>query len=400
MGAWGLGLFQSDHDLDLVAELDWRAGCQKQDLVLRSMNAIVMGKMTARQAKDYETEIKQDPRLDLSKSNSSLYAENATSPESVRKFVEDPKFGREQGSDKSTVTEMIEYYTVQTRAQRPHLRNPYGDAYKTVLLGACFMTLGCHLPGAFKDLLREISPKVGLMRDGLAQMRKALGKKGYKDGEPWKFHSTSQDDMQSCGGPPREDLLYPHSQAYNTAGPSDVATAQDMAHLEKQQQEGIMNERAILWALGHRGQKICTGCQEGGHGQLHICGSCKTSRYCSRTCQAADFAVHKMICLTIKQFVTLSKRAKVFVGNRGPLRGMRDSLLDSVTDNVRKGAAASGSTLDQSAYQTLALPAPPGMSAVRVEEVDSDGDGDGDGTVEEVIDRISSAMPGGWAFGA
>lgn len=34
---------------------------------------------------------------------------------------------------------------------------------------------------------------------------------------------------------------------------------------------------------------------------LKRCGKCKKARYCSRTCQEAEFPIHKKYCLTLKQ---------------------------------------------------------------------------------------------------
>lgn len=40
MGAWGLGLFQSDHDLLIVTELDVQAGLLLDDAVFRALQQL------------------------------------------------------------------------------------------------------------------------------------------------------------------------------------------------------------------------------------------------------------------------------------------------------------------------------------------------------------------------
>ena len=68
------------------------------------------------------------------------------------------------------------------------------------------MTLGCTLPPSFKELLTEIYPKVGLMTNGVNQMREALnGPKGYVDGEPYDFASPTEQEVNGRGGPPNKD---------------------------------------------------------------------------------------------------------------------------------------------------------------------------------------------------
>ena len=215
MGAWGLGLFQSDHDLDIIAELDFQAGFWLVESLAGFMDDQISPLLTPKQKKKHKKQIKEDPSKDMGKMKCSLYAEQASSAQFVRSYIESGP-----NSNNPTVTEMTARFTAEINAQRPHLGNPYGAAYKTVIFGACLMTLGCDLPHSFTALLKEIYPKVGLMRIGLAQMKKALGKKGYKNGQPYKFGSVSQDDVTSMGGPPAEDWLYPGKQMFSLSASS------------------------------------------------------------------------------------------------------------------------------------------------------------------------------------
>lgn len=118
MGAWGLGLFQSDHDLDIVAGFSDEASCEL------------------------------------------YYPENI---EASRKCLDDGALER----------------MVRKRWSDGHNANKcrgYGDRpdYELVLLGACAMTMGAKLPPDLKEYMQEKYRGVGLMRDAIKQMEKGL----------------------------------------------------------------------------------------------------------------------------------------------------------------------------------------------------------------------------------
>jgi hypothetical protein len=74
------------------------------------------------------------------------------------------------------------------------LRNCLQDpCYTYVLLGACAMTLGCHLPESYLAMLKKVYTEGGLMPDALNQMKQALfGPNGYaNDGTPYDFESKT-----------------------------------------------------------------------------------------------------------------------------------------------------------------------------------------------------------------
>jgi hypothetical protein len=68
-----------------------------------------------------------------------------------------------------------------------YLQDP---CYTYVLLGACAMTLGCHLPESYLAMLRKVYTEGGLMPDALNQMKQALfGPNGYaNDGTPYDLN--------------------------------------------------------------------------------------------------------------------------------------------------------------------------------------------------------------------
>ncbi|CAK4028703.1 Hypothetical predicted protein [Lecanosticta acicola] len=90
---------------------------------------------------------------------------------------------------------LTEKYTKKMEEEQL-LRNPFGAGYKVVILGACLMSLGCILPDRFRATLKRIYPEVGLLRDGLRQMEKALdGPNAYQDGVPYDFGSLDIHEM-------------------------------------------------------------------------------------------------------------------------------------------------------------------------------------------------------------
>ena len=129
MGAWSMQILASDHDLHGVLELDLELKLLIDDICFRGMNQLAV--------KDGHKEDDNDP---LAKSDSSIYAKQCSMPQWTRIRVELEKSTITQEAP-SDVERLIAKYTAATKAQH-ELKNPYGDAYKTVILGACFMTLG------------------------------------------------------------------------------------------------------------------------------------------------------------------------------------------------------------------------------------------------------------------
>ena len=54
---------------------------------------------------------------------------------------------------------------------------------------------------------------------------------------------------------------------------------------------------------GQETQSHCVQCGKQGNNSapLNRCGACKTSRYCSKECQAKHRIVHKTVCMAIQE---------------------------------------------------------------------------------------------------
>ncbi|KAF3047236.1 hypothetical protein E8E11_007961 [Didymella keratinophila] len=153
MGAWGHGLFQSDNDLDTVSELGHEMGLSKLE-------------------EDMEATAKAEGK----------------SEEEVRKIYLTICGG---GSHRETwETNML---TVPNGSKDQQLEYLFRDpVYYYVLLGACAMTLGCHLPDSFLNMLKIVYTESGFLSPALKQLHKALfGPKSFKNGEPYDFESKS-----------------------------------------------------------------------------------------------------------------------------------------------------------------------------------------------------------------
>ncbi|KAF2235822.1 hypothetical protein EV356DRAFT_566141 [Viridothelium virens] len=130
MGCWGLGLFESDHDLDMESMLSDEAG------------------------------------IDLS----------AATDDSVAIRADLEKDGK--------LCAMFDKW--ETRGTS----NDIGitPKYSTVILGACAMRVGAKIEDRHLALLQNIYASCGLCEDGERQIKKALA--AYKnDGTPWDFNS-------------------------------------------------------------------------------------------------------------------------------------------------------------------------------------------------------------------
>ncbi|KAJ9622072.1 hypothetical protein H2203_006953 [Taxawa tesnikishii (nom. ined.)] len=131
MGGWGLGLFQSDYDYDIIDELSEEAG-------LEEPNRLYF-------ADDYDK---------------------------VRKIM-----------DNGVLARLVAKYMNATSEEAKRFRAP--PKYMLVILGALAMEHGCTLSPSFRQFLKENYVNVGLLRDGLRQMSEAVD--NYKDGLPYHF---------------------------------------------------------------------------------------------------------------------------------------------------------------------------------------------------------------------
>ncbi|EME79241.1 uncharacterized protein MYCFIDRAFT_199064 [Pseudocercospora fijiensis CIRAD86] len=143
MGAWGYGLFQSDHDYDEISGLDAEAGFHFMQ---------------------EEAEAKGEKNVNIG-----LF--DPSDPDFIRKYIE----------ASGTLDEMIAKYTAAAAAAKTDKWDRGQRDYRLCLMGACFMMLGCKLSDDFLDLLRDKFTNCGFMPDALKQLDAALNRPdGFK----------------------------------------------------------------------------------------------------------------------------------------------------------------------------------------------------------------------------
>lgn len=189
-------------------------------------------------------------------------------------------------------------------------------AYILVILGACAMTLGCSLAPSFADWLSANFEEVGLMRDGLVQMRTALNG-GFNNGVPYDFGSKGLMETMDNGGPPMEDRIFPNMM--NVEAPGAMFTAAGMrdmsAHLAKARAAGDWDTSST----------VCGNCKAKENkqgGPLLTCSRCMKKKYCSKDCQKVHWNKHKIIC-----------EKAVVKGQEGETKGDK-SKVDSGVDSA------------------------------------------------------------------
>ncbi|KAI6789545.1 hypothetical protein KC332_g11702 [Hortaea werneckii] len=246
MDAWGLGLFQSFLDLDLIFEFDHELGLYE----------------LARKAEEH----------DGAESNSRIYSIKANlcypkeAVDSAKKLLEN---GR--------LAELVARYEAKMQTGDDSDVMPPG--YKLSIIGACAMTLGCHLEPSFINLLKRIYPKNLQMPDSNMQMTKALfGPNGYTNGVSYDFGGKSFKETMNSGGPPKD------VQA-QFGLPPWFGPARKM--------------RSPTYTEPQYPDDVCGGCgkdENAGMGPLMKCACCKNRVYCSKECQKYHWKWHKVIC--------------------------------------------------------------------------------------------------------
>lgn len=203
------------------------------------------------------------------------------------------------------------------------------EGYVLILLGACAMTLGCTLPLSFEEMLKKNFKHVGLMRDSLKQMNKALnGPNRYVNGVPYCFRTIGLETAMDRGGAPTKDRINKVGVIINVPSPGGLPPLPNDAIHEvtrKMAESGVdVQERMEVFAKNelpqgqplfpadalkdtigflekkyYGGENACGGCgakeREGGGPLLH-CNRCKMVKYCGKKCQAEHWDVHKKMC--------------------------------------------------------------------------------------------------------
>jgi hypothetical protein len=177
-----------------------------------------------------------------------------------------------------------------------------GEDYRRyVVLIACAMTLGCHLPDRFREtmgtmqhpaylkLIKQQSPQWALKPLANVQLKEALA--NYVDGEPYDFGNTTMLEASISS-------MFP-----------GTTTVRDIDHrkvVEIKQKSG----KVIPYCVGPPSDDevglrsvypnhLCATCgatKKDGKGELLVCGRCRDRKYCSKECQKRHWKMHKVIC--------------------------------------------------------------------------------------------------------
>ncbi|KAF2824790.1 hypothetical protein CC86DRAFT_468095 [Ophiobolus disseminans] len=341
MGAWRLGLFQSDHDLNIIWSLDNESRMLLNDFVVRGLQKSAMVIPNRRNQTDmsdsdknlliaieslvaglgssiandettlytYGSDEDADEAFIRTDFHHSVYANHCTRPGHVCRLLEQEPNLVTNGP--SAVTQLIQKYTDEMHTEQ-RLSNPYGAAYTLVILGAYFM--------------------IGLQRDALAQMQQALyGLPGYHNGTPYNFGSMDCQDAQQAGGAAKADRPFPGSGLMNVRALNDAAPVDVLESLDDDLKKRLATEQATMKALALQPQSNCMVCDATSThtgSALHTCAKCKRVLYCGMVCQKEDWKVHKQFCSMLA--TPNRKVASMYIGNRDPIMcsaGFKDRLV-------------------------------------------------------------------------
>lgn len=206
----GLGIFQSDYDYDIIRCMSNAIGLQdieqedarktgKIDVLATGYLVQKMGGKTSGELRELD-----HAHVDLTPRRPgvvyySLYAGLCSDRVRVRDDVS------------GSVIKFTCKQLIKDTKNPEWADHEWRAGYMAVLLGACFMSLGCTIPTYFLSFMRMTyeDEKVGLMRDARTQIRKALfGPDGFVNGKPYDFGSKGLRATVDAGGAPKEDRLY------------------------------------------------------------------------------------------------------------------------------------------------------------------------------------------------
>ncbi|KAF2827685.1 hypothetical protein CC86DRAFT_393760 [Ophiobolus disseminans] len=238
-----LGLFQSDHDLDIVGDRGHEAGL---------------------------TRLEEDKEIEHI--YYSFHGNICSAPDLVRDHLNSGVLVKLIAEKEATLLAM----PTKDRELEFGLQDP---CYVYVLLVSCAMTLGLYTEG-------------GLMPDALKQMKKALfGPDGYVNGAPYDFESKGLLETANSAG--REDKK-PNQFGFigmNVIGPgglfntgmSDFSTSAIIKELRQK----------------YNNPDSCAGCgvdSTPGGKNLLVCSKCRDRKYCSVAYQKKAWKFHKKVC--------------------------------------------------------------------------------------------------------
>ncbi|KAK4545248.1 hypothetical protein LTR36_003428 [Oleoguttula mirabilis] len=314
-GAWGLGLFQSDYDYDIIQELSQEAGLWlleaddakqgKVGVYIEAIEKADRGEANAQGIRNLEHK-RADETEATRKPNEiyySIYAKLCSHPKRVKAYLEN------SGMLNKLIRDRL------ARLNAPDAKkDTFRPGYAVVLLGACAMSLGCNLPVEFFQHLRASyahQTRVGLMRDAITQMSKALfGPNGYSNGKSYDFGSKGLDFTVNTGGPSFADRYFP--SMINVPSPAGTLPQEMLAqaclagkfdNYEVTAQYLMKKFEMSKGAESVYGADECGGCgsKVGLEGTvLVLCGRCKGRKYCGKACQKKDWLKHKVVCTALE----------------------------------------------------------------------------------------------------
>ncbi|KAF2623470.1 hypothetical protein BU25DRAFT_434264 [Macroventuria anomochaeta] len=243
IGAWGYGLFQLDNDFDTLSELGHDMGLTKLDD--KEVDSIYL----------------------------SIYG-GASHHEVVRKHLDS---GVLADFVKVKEAKMLSIPNSSQDQQLEYLfRYP---CYGYVLLGACAMTLGCHLPESYIDMLK-------------IQIHKALfGPDRYRDGEPYDFESEGLiETTNAMTDDSNDELNGLGCKGLNVIRPGGIFNTG----------MGNSTDSVIIKELRSKlhSPNACAECstRHGSDGSALLqCARCKERKYYSVICQKKHWKIHKKL---------------------------------------------------------------------------------------------------------
>ena len=303
MGAWGLGLFQSDHDYDRINQFTDEVKLVK--LEREDVNdAISQGKkvnmvcdldrFNEPKIKELEdnynkTAIKNAKALHKSGKviceietvpvHYAVYARVCSNVERARQHL-----------DSGVLAKML-------AGSQKKLKDSYSgeydsDGYNFILLGACGMSLGCQLSKSTVSLMKKHYNTVGLMRDAKQQVERALdADTGYVNGKPWDFGSLGlKETLERKKFAAKEDRV--NDSHINIQEPgADAPVAPEDGSLKLREQMVMLN----IKEENKYGREECGQCgakEVSESGKLVQCSKCKMRRYCSAKCAKEHWKYH------------------------------------------------------------------------------------------------------------
>ncbi|KAK4963726.1 hypothetical protein LTR10_001357 [Elasticomyces elasticus] len=278
MGAWGLGLFQSDDDFDIVDDLSEEAGFPQR--ITGKQGNHIIGLKTTANGKKFVCHLSDD----LAKNRLSIYADNNKSQAT--------KVAIREHLDGGKLQELIDKYTTKYHAKEEEAFPAPESGYILCILGACAMTLGCKLPASFKAELRALYPAVFHLSEAQDQLKKALdGPGGFQDGTPYDFGSVGLQELMTSKKADAECKRGIFGM--NVGGQFTLFAPKpppaDLGVKARVKMELITEE-------GKHPRDACGQCgkstTEDGKAML-VCSRCKERKYCSKECQVAHWPLHK-----------------------------------------------------------------------------------------------------------